>query len=87
MKKRRIKLKNTPKVRQYNQVLKKRTKIQHVVHYNGSWAVKRAGADKVTKIFDRQDQAIKQAVIIAKSYGTPVIIHGRDGKIREIKHP
>jgi len=87
MKKRRISLKNTPKVREYNQALRIGSKIQHVVQHNGAWAVKRSGASRVTKVYDKQNTAINKAIEIAKNCGTSVIVHGRDGRIRDIRRP
>ena len=87
MKKRRINLKNTPKVKEYNRALRIGSKIQHVVQHNGAWAVKRSGASRATGIYDRQDIAINKAIRIAKNYGTSVVVHGRDGRIRDIRRP
>ena len=87
MKKRKIRLKNTAKVKKYNQALQNGSRIQHVVRHNGSWAVKRSGASRATGIYDSQGVAINKAVEIAKNYGTSVIIHGKDGRIRDIKRP
>jgi len=85
--KRRVNLKNTPKVREYNRALRNGSKIQHVVQHNGAWAVKRSGASRATGAYSKQDIAINRATKIAKNYGTSVVIHGRDGKIRDIKRP
>ncbi len=56
---------------------------QHVVPSQGGWAVKGAGAQKATKVFSTQKEAIAAARRIAVSQGSELLIHGRNGKIRE----
>lgn len=56
---------------------------QHVVPHDGQWQVKKAGAQKATKTFDTQNDAINYARNIAINQHTEVVIHGRDGKIRD----
>ena len=56
---------------------------QHVVPYNDKWAVKKEGSEKVTRIYDNQSDAIEYAKEIAKNQKSELIIHGKDGKIRE----
>lgn len=58
-------------------------KNQHVVPHNGEWAVKGAGNIKATSIHDTQQQAIDAARAITQNQGSELIIHGRDGQIRE----
>ena len=60
-----------------------RTHNQHVVPYDGEWAVKGEGNSKPTGIFDTQEEAIRRAKQIAKNYKSDVIIHRRDGTIRD----
>jgi len=55
---------------------------QHVVPSNGDWAIKKDNAERATKIFDNQKQAIEVAIKIAKNQKAELVIHGRDGKIR-----
>ena len=59
------------------------TKNQHVVPHVEGWAVKGAGNERYTAIYERQSQAIDRAREIAINYGSDVIIHGRDGAIRD----
>ncbi|NBV06415.1 MAG: DUF2188 domain-containing protein [Proteobacteria bacterium] len=69
-----------------SEVVKKYVKAatsQHVVPVNGEWAVKKSNSDRVTKTFDNQREAIAQAIKIAIKQKSEVIIHGKDGKIRE----
>ena len=58
-------------------------KGQHVVPRDGKWAVRRAGADRVSRKFDTQREAIEVARNIARNQGTELYIHGQDGRIRE----
>ncbi len=56
---------------------------QHVVLNNGQWQVKRENSSKATKNFDTQKDAISYARDIAINQHSEVVIHGRDGKIRD----
>ncbi len=58
-------------------------KNQHVVRNNKKWNVKGAGNSKATKSFETQKEAIEFAKQIAKNQKSEVVIHGRDGKIRD----
>lgn len=56
---------------------------QHVVPSNGEWAVKKANSDRVTKIFDSQRAAITHAIKIAINQKSELVVHGRNGQIKE----
>lgn len=56
---------------------------QHVVPHEEGWAIKGEGNEKYTGIFDTQKRAIKRASEIAENYKADVIIHGKDGAIRD----
>jgi hypothetical protein len=56
---------------------------QHVVPRDDRWAVKGAGANRATVVVDTQGAAAERARAIARRQGTEVLIHGRDGRIRE----
>ena len=58
-------------------------KSQHVVPRDGKWAVRRTGANRVSRKFDTQREAIEAARDLAQSQGTELYIHGPDGRIRE----
>lgn len=62
---------------------RRQTHHQHVVPHEEGWAVKGEGNERYTGIFERQSQAIDRAREIAINYGSDVIIHGRDGAIRD----
>lgn len=56
---------------------------QHVVPSGGKWAVKAAGGKKATKVYETQRKAIQAAKKIAKHQRTELVIHARDGRIRD----
>ena len=56
---------------------------QHVTPKGNKWQVKGAGADKATKLFDTQAEAIKYAKTVAKNQDAGVVVHGTDGKVRK----
>lgn len=58
-------------------------KNQHVVPHQGKWAVKGAGNERNTVITNTQQQAIEKARQIAKNQESELLIHGRNGTIRE----
>ena len=60
-----------------------KNKNQHVTPKGNEWQVKGAGNEKATKVVPTQKQAIEIAKEIAKRQGTEVVIHGKDGKIRD----
>ena len=59
------------------------TRHQHVVPHPEGWAVKGEGNERYTAIYNYQDDAIARAREIAKNYGADVIIHRKDGTIRD----
>lgn len=58
-------------------------KNQHVVPNGKDWSVKGAGNEKNTRIVSTQKEAIDIAREIARNQQSELIIHKRDGKIRE----
>jgi Uncharacterized protein conserved in bacteria (DUF2188) len=60
-----------------------KAKAQHVVPRSGKWGVLSAGASRASSLHTTQDEAIATARDIARSRGTELYIHGRDGRIRE----
>ena len=59
------------------------THHQHVVPHEEGWAVKGEGNERYTAVYKYQDDAIDRAKDIAKNYGSDVIIHRKDGTIRD----
>ena len=58
-------------------------KNQHVVPYEGKWAVRGEGNERLTSSHDTQREAIDAAREIARNQRSELFIHGRDGRIRE----
>jgi hypothetical protein len=58
-------------------------KNQHVVPLGNGWAVKKEGSDKFTVITETQRDAIAIAREIAKNNRSELVIHGKDGKIKD----
>ena len=59
-------------------------KNQHVTpHPDGGYQVKAAGASKATKSFSTQKEAIAAGREIAKKQQVELIIHNKEGQIRD----
>jgi hypothetical protein len=58
-------------------------KNQHVVPHGKEWAVKGAGTSKPTVIVPTQQAAIAKGREIAQNQGSELLIHNRQGQIRE----
>ncbi|VWX37675.1 DUF2188 domain-containing protein [Exiguobacterium oxidotolerans] len=59
-------------------------KNQHVTpHPDGGYQVKAAGASKATKRFSTQKEAIAAGREIAKKQQVELIIHNKEGQIRD----
>ena len=58
-------------------------KNQHVVPTRGRWGIRGEGNSRLTSTFDRQSDAIAAARQISRNQNSELIIHGRDGQIRE----
>ena len=59
-------------------------KNYHVVpNSNGDWRVIKEGNEKATSTFQTQKEAISFGREKAKLYETELVIHGKDGKIRD----
>lgn len=59
------------------------TRNQHVVPHPEGWAVKGEGNEKYTAVYPYQEEAIDRATEIARNYQADVIIHRKDGTIRD----
>lgn len=58
-------------------------KNQHVVPRQHGWAVKPEGSNRASSVHRTQQDAINQARDIARRQGSELLIHGKDGRIRE----
>lgn len=58
-------------------------KNQHVVPHEGGWAVRGEGNSRASGVHQTQAGAIAQANQIATNQQSEVLIHGRNGQIRE----
>jgi hypothetical protein len=58
-------------------------KNQHVVPHEGGWAVRGAGNERATSVHATQAAAIEAARGIAQNQLSELLIHGRNGQIRE----
>lgn len=60
-------------------------KSNHVIPSSerGGWAVKKSGSTRITRSFDRKDDAIKFGREISRKQETELFIHKRDGRIQE----
>jgi hypothetical protein len=58
-------------------------KNQHVVPTRGRWGIKGEGNSRLTSTFDRQSDAIAAARQISRNQSSELIIHVRNGQIRE----
>ncbi len=58
-------------------------KNQHVVPNSDKWGVRGAGNSRLTSTHDTQKKAIDAARRIAINEQAEVVIHGKNGKIRD----
>jgi hypothetical protein len=58
-------------------------KNQHVVPHADGWAVRGAGNSRATSVHEIQRDAIEAARGIARNQSSELLIHGRNGQIRE----
>lgn len=58
-------------------------KNQHVVPAKNGWGVRGAGNERLTSHHDTQADAIRAARQHAINQGSDMLIHGRNGQIRE----
>jgi len=59
-------------------------KSHHVVHNkDGGWDIKKGGAERASGHFDTQKEAIDKDREISQNQKSELVIHGRDGQIRE----
>jgi len=62
--------------------LAKRTTHHVVPNPKGGWNVKKGGASKASRSFDKKDSATKYARNVSRNQGSELIIHKKDGRIQ-----
>lgn len=55
----------------------------HVTPRKGNWAVQTEKSERAAKITETQKEAIEVAREIAKKRGSELLIHGKNGRIRQ----
>jgi uncharacterized protein YdaT len=55
----------------------------HVVPKDGNWAVRKESSKRVSKVTKTQKEAIQLGKEQAKRNGSELLIHGKNGRIRE----
>lgn len=58
-------------------------KKQHVVPAGDQWGVRGEGNGRLTSLHDTQKEAIEAAIPIAQNQKSGVVIHRKDGTIRD----
>lgn len=58
-------------------------KSQHVVRRDEGWGVRGEGNSRDSSVHPTQSEAIDAAREIARNQHSEVVIHGRDGRIRD----
>lgn len=59
------------------------SKNQHIVPHGEQWAVRGAGNSRATSVHNTQQDAIDAGRQIAQNQQGELLIHGRNGQIRE----
>ena len=59
---------------------------KHVVYHDGSWVIKTQDrpVSKSARVYATQLEAVRNARSLAKRSGSDLVIHGRDGRIRDV---
>ena len=60
-----------------------KTNIHVTPHERDGWQVVREGAERASSVHQTQAEAIARARTIAQHEGVEMLIHGRDGRIRD----
>lgn len=55
----------------------------HVIHLNDGWIVRKEGTYQPTSVHRTQKDAVAVARKIAREKNTQLVIHGRNGRVRE----
>lgn len=55
----------------------------HVVPRKSKWAIQKEHKTRASKLFETQKEAVSEAKEMAKKSKSELLIHGKNGKIRE----
>lgn len=55
----------------------------HIVPKDGNWAVRKENSKRVLRVTETQKEAIELGRSHAEKEGSELLIHGKNGKIRE----
>lgn len=58
-------------------------KSLHVVARNDGWVIRKEGSSRATSVYKTQRDAVEAAREMARKDNVELVIHGRDGRIRE----
>lgn len=75
---------NNPAIKAYKDAVEKGKKNQHILPYEGKWAVGNLVSGKTNQIFNDSSEALRYAEANVTA-GTAIFIHGSDGRIQERK--
>jgi hypothetical protein len=76
---------NDAQIRSYVKAVQAGQKMYHLIPNEGKWIVKKALAERASRVFENKDNARVYAIHIAKINKTELIIHGKDGRIQDRK--
>lgn len=62
------------------------SKRVHIISRKDGWAIKKQGASRASKIYQKKETAIKKAQKLRKT-GHDVIVHKKDGSIQKWEKP
>ena len=61
-----------------------KTRSNHVLpNPNGGWTVKKEGSGRALRVFENREDAIRYARHISIAERSEIVIHSRDGRIRD----
>lgn len=73
---------SNPTISAYNKAVEKGKKNQHIIPFEGKWAITNLISKRASHVFNDPNKAIEYAKANA-TQGTAIFIHGADGRIRE----
>jgi len=63
--------------------LAKEKKNEHIFHRENGWAVKAAGSERPSSIFETRGEAVDYARELAKKHNVCMVVHDEEGKFEE----